>query len=194
MSSNVVPTISLCIAVLAAVSTWSETNDLTGNWILNEELTEELQPPIKKHRRAGGGIQGVLGGINVPTPGGGGAPAAGAASLKTPVVLDCGEMKLEKSGEKVTINCSNGLQREFNVGNLHGRRTKWNKTRLTESYSSTSRSVKHQIKLDRKGNLIATVTLQPSGGVAQKYVRAFNRKTEDSAEASVKEESEPNSS
>ena len=189
MSKNVTLAISVCIAMLIATAVWSESPDLTGTWVLDEELTKELQPPIKKHR-SGQGLRGFVGsgGILAPLPGGGGAsPNPGATGLKTPLVLDCGELTLDKSGNKITLSCSNGQERDFNVGKLHGRTTKWRKSRLTESYQSTSRSVKHLIKLDRNGNLIATVTIQPKGGRSQKYVRAFNRKQEAPEETSKSE-------
>ena len=196
MTKHFALTISTCLAVLVSTSAWSESRELTGTWTLDEELTKELQPPIKKNQRAGEGLRGFIGGggILTPLPGGGSSPAAGAAGLKTPLVLDCSELTLEKSADKITISCANGTEREFNVGKVHGRTTKWRKSRLTEFYRSTSRSVKHLIKLDRKGNMIATVTLQPKGGVSQKYVRAFNRKQEVSEETSKDEESATNSS
>lgn len=195
MTKKLALTISACLALLVSTSAWSQSPDLTGTWTLDEELTKELQPPIKKNRRAGG-LRGFVGagGILTPLPGGSSTPAAGAAGLKTPLILDCGELTLDKSEKKVTLSCVNGMQREFNVGNLHGRTTKWRKSRLTESYRSTSRSVRHLIKLDRKGNLIATVTIQPKGGISQKYVRAFNRKQEVSEETNDVEEPTPNSS
>lgn len=195
MTKNVALSISVCLAILFAATASSETPDLTGTWVLDEELTKELQPPIKKHRR-GQGVRGFVGsgGILTPLPGGGGSPRADAAGLKTPLVLECGELTLDKSEDKVTISCVNGLKRDFNAGKLHGRNTKLRKSRLTESYRSTSRSVQHLIKLDKKGNLIATVTIQPKGGVAQKYVRAFNRKQEVSEDTSQVEESASSSS
>lgn len=177
-----------CLALLVSMYTWAESGDLTGTWTIDVELTEKLQPPIKKNRGVAQGLRGLVagGGVIAPVPGGA-APAVGAAGLKTPVVLHCSELTLNKIESKITIECANGTRREFNVGNLHGRKTKWKKNRLTESYRSTSRSVRHQLKLDRKGNLIATVTIQPNRGVSQKYIRAFNRKTEDLPESSEAE-------
>ncbi|MCY3884015.1 MAG: hypothetical protein OXG24_03780 [Gammaproteobacteria bacterium] len=177
-----------CLALLVSMYTWAESNDLTGTWVIDVELTEELQPPIKKNRGVARGLRGFIagGGVIAPVPGGS-APAVGAAGLKTPVVLHCSELTLSKDESKITIECANGTEREFNVGNLHGRKTNWKKNRLTESYRSTSRSVRHQFKIDRKGNLIATITIQPKGGVSQKYVRAFNRKPEDHPESNESE-------
>lgn len=195
MTKNVALSVFVCLAILFAGTASSDTTDLTGTWVLDEELTKELQPPIKKHRR-GQGVRGFVGsgGILTPLPGGGGSPRAGAPGLKTPLVLECGELTLDKSVDKVTISCVNGLKRDFNAGKLHGRFTKLRKSRLTEAYQSTSRTVRHLIKLDKKGNLIATVTIQPKGGVAQKYVRAFNRKQEVSEDTSQLEESASSSS
>ncbi|MXW53977.1 MAG: hypothetical protein F4Z66_08370 [Gammaproteobacteria bacterium] len=196
MTKHLALTISTCLVVLMSTNAWSESPKLTGTWTLDEELTKELQPPIKKNRRAGQGLRGYIGGggILTPLPGGGSSPASGAAGLKVPLILDCSELTLEASEDKITVSCVNGMEREFNVGKVHGRTTKWKKTRLTEFYRSTSRSVRHLIKLDREGNMIATVTLQPKGGVSQKYVRAFNRKPAISEEASKDKEPTPNSS
>ena len=175
MRTRTVLQTSIAIALLLAISVLSDSPNLTGDWTYDEKLTEELQPPTKTTRGFGQRLGGYIGG-----PGGPGAPNPNAASLKQPVILSCEDLKLIKEAETITVTCSDGSHREFHVGNLHGRKTTWKRkgNQLTESYRSTSRSVKHQIKLDKDDNMIVTVTLKPKGGVSQKYVRAFNRVAE----------------
>ncbi len=164
----------ICLVSVLALPVLTDAPDLTGDWELDEELTKKLEPPVRTNREFGRGLRNMV----LPTPGGPGAQNPNAASLKQPLILDCVGLTLTKKDKTVEIECDNGTQREFHVGNRHGRRTIWRSKRLTESYRSTSRSVKHSIKLDRDDNMIVTVTIKPQGGIAQKHVRAFNRVTE----------------
>ena len=164
----------ICLACVLALPVLTDAPDLTGDWELDEELTKKLEPPVRTNRDFGRGLRNAV----LPVPGGPGAQNPNAASLKQPLVLDCVGLTLSKIDKTVEIECDNGSEREFHVGNRHGRRTTWRGKRLTESYRSTSRSVKHLFTLDRNDNMIVTVTIKPQGGVAQKHVRAFNRVTE----------------
>ena len=173
-----------CCAILLATSLVAEELDLTGEWTFNDELTEELRPEPKRNRGIGNGLGNVAGGVGrVLIPGGrGSSPDANAVALKHPVILDCVEFTLTKKSNEIEISCANGSHREFFVGKRHGRNTKWKSKLLTESYSSTSRRVRHEFRLDRDDNLVVTVKVQPKGGASQKYIRAFLRKTEDGSE------------
>ncbi len=163
--------LGICLVCLLSTPVLTGETGLKGKWELDEELTEKLEPPIRTNRGFGRGLRNAV----IPVPTGPGSQDPNAASLKQPLVLTCVGLTLSKQDETVEIACENGSQREFKVGNRHGRKTTWRNNRLTESYKSTSRRVKHSFKLDRNDNMIVTVTIKPDGGVSQKYVRAFNR-------------------
>ena len=160
----------------------ADESKILGLWVLNDELTEELKPKPRKSRSMGGfgGVTVAAGGIGIPLPGGGmGGPAAAAASLKFPTVLECEGFELGKKDDKVTLSCEDGSRRDFYIGNKHGRKTSLTSKTLRESYSSTSRTVKHAFKLDRDDNLIVTVRIKAKGGEEQVYVRAFSKEVKD---------------
>ena len=177
--------VSYSLALLTVVfaspifSDQDEESNLIGDWVLNEKLTEELRPPVRNPGVAGGFGRAVLGTVGIPLPGGSN-PAANSVGLRHPIMLECEQMSLTKEGDEVLIECANGTYREFQIGNEHGRRATWKSKRMTESYRSTSRTVRHDVKLEKSGNLIVTVTIKPKGGTSQKYVRAFDPKPEPS--------------
>lgn len=159
----------------------ADESKILGSWILNDELTAELKPKPRKSRSMGGfgGVSIAAGGIGIPLPGGVGGPAAAASSLKFPTVLDCEGFELSKEDDKVTLSCEDGSNRDFYIGKKHGRKTSLTSKTLRESYSSTSRTVKHAFKLDKNDNLIVTVRIKAKGGEEQVHVRAFSQEVED---------------
>lgn len=169
------------LIVFSFVSLQADESKILGSWLLNDELTAELKPKPRKSRSMGGfgGVSIAAGGIGIPMPGGVGGPAAAAASLKFPTVLECEEFELSKKDNKVTLSCEDGSRRDFYIGNKHGRKTSLTAKTLRESYSSTSRTVKHSFKLDRNDNLIVKVRIRAKGGEEQVYVRAFSKEVKD---------------
>ena len=155
--------------------------DITGSWVLNEELTEEMQPKVKGTKGVGGGFSGGFigaGGIMLPIPGtGGGGTAAAQRTLKLPIVLDCSELNLSKQSVKVNVSCNDENYREFFLDDRHGRKTKWRDRKFTESYKSTSRTVKHEFRWLRGDILKVTVSIRQRGNRSQEYVRVFDRKS-----------------
>ncbi len=150
-----------------------------GEWTFNETLTDKLQPKLKTTKASGRGFQGTLIG-GLPLPGSGRGVAEGPIStLKFPTLLECNQFTLEIEDKKIEFSCENGSSREFNVGKLHGRKTKLTKSKITEYYKSTSRSVRHNISVDKEGNLVVTVKIRPSGSTEQTFVRAFSRPAEE---------------
>lgn len=164
----------LCCAV-------AQSADLTGSWVLNQELTEEMQPKIKGTKGLGGGFSGGFigaGGVMLPIPGtGGGGSAAAQRTLKLPIVLDCTELTLNKQSVKVNVSCNNESYREFFLDDRHGRKTNWRDKKFTESYRSTSRTVKHEFRLIKGDHLKVTVSIRQKGNRSQEHVRVFERKS-----------------
>ena len=174
----------LSVALVVVPIATIQASEVLGEWVLNTTLTTELKPKPKKARGMGGFSGVAIGGIGVPLPGSQtGGPAAAAAGLKFPTVLDCKGMEITQEDEKITLSCDDGSTRDFYVGNKHGRKTVLRDKTLTERYSSTSRTVKHNFKVDSDGYLIVTVRIKAKGGQEQVHVRAFSKDTdEDSKE------------
>ena len=140
---------------------------------MNEEATKTLQNKVRRtnKRNLGDGpsIDVLVG------PSGGAGPSGPNSTLRFPIVLECEEISFQVDDEKIKASCETGVSREFLVGKLHGRITRFRSNVLTESYSSTSRSVKHDIRVDKEGNLVAKVRITPKNGDAQVYVRVYSR-------------------
>lgn len=186
--------VSLLIGFSITTTLYAKTDkSITGTWLVNEEATETLQNKVRKSSSMGRGLGTaatvVLG---VPSPGNSG-PSGPNSTLKFPVVLECEEISFEVEEESVKASCASGVTREFLLGKIHGRITRFRRNILTESYSSTSRSVKHDIRVDKDGNLIAKVKIRPKQGISQTYVRVYSRPPEtesetEEAESEVEEE------
>lgn len=186
MKKNLRATV-ICLSFLTGLSItttlYAKTDkSITGTWLVNEEATETLQNKVRKSSSMGSGLgtaaSVVLG---VPTPGNSG-PSGPNSTLKFPVVLECQEISFEVEEESVNASCASGVTREFLLGKIHGRVTRFRRNILTESYSSTSRSVKHDIRVDKDGNLVAKVKIKPKQGVSQTYVRVYSRPSETESE------------
>ncbi len=186
MKKNLRATV-ICLSLLTGLSIattlYAKTDkSITGTWLVNEEATETLQNKVRKSSSMGSGLgtaaSVVLG---VPTPGNSG-PSGPNSTLKFPVVLECQEISFEVEEESVKASCASGVTREFLLGKIHGRVTRFRRNVLTESYSSTSRSVKHDIRVDKDGNLVAKVKIKPKQGVSQTYVRVYSRPPEAESE------------
>lgn len=148
----------------------------TGKWVVNDEATDTLQSKVRRSNPSSrSGPSGVV--VGVPTPGGAG-PSGPNSTLKFPIVLECEEISFEIEDDTVKASCASGVSREFLIGNVHGRTTRFRRNVLTESYSSTSRLVRHDIRVDKEGNLVAKVKIKPKGGISQTYVRVYSRPSE----------------
>ena len=173
----------LCISALLGLSFTTTLyanvdKSITGTWIVNEEATETLQNRVRRSSTTGdalGTAATVV--LGIPRPANSG-PSGPNSTLKFPVVLECEEISFEVDEESVNASCASGVTREFLIGKIHGRVTRFRRDILTESYSSTSRSVKHDIRVDKDGNLVAKVKITPKNGVSQTYVLDYSRPPE----------------
>lgn len=182
----------LCLSFLIGLSitttSYAKTDkSITGTWLVNEEATETLQNKVRKSSSMGRGLgtaaSVVLG---IPSPGNSGLSGPNS-TLKFPVVLECEEISFEVEEEAVKASCASGVTREFLLGKIHGRVTRFRRNVLTESYSSTSRSVQHDIRVDKDGNLVAKVKIKPKQGDSQTYVRVYSRPPETESETETEE-------
>ncbi|MXW07225.1 MAG: hypothetical protein F4X56_07940 [Gammaproteobacteria bacterium] len=183
---------STLLGLSFATTTFANSDkSITGTWIVNEEATETLQNKVRRSSSTNPALGSGPTVLGIPSPGNSG-PSGPNSTLKFPEVLECEEISFEVDEEAVKASCASGVTREFLIGNIHGRITRFRRNILTESYSSTSRSVKHDIRVDKDGNLVAKVRIRPKNGVSQTYVRVYSRPpATDEEEIEVETEIDP---
>lgn len=152
-----------------------EPEGLLGDWVLNSELTHELQP-----KQSGGGTSGgfgsptiSVGGVGIPLPGGSRAAPSGGA--RDPRVLRCDAMTVTLIDENVHFTYQGVGEETMKPGNDQGRRTTWRRDALTQKYTTTSRTVRKSYELDKDGRLIVKVKISPKGAKSATLVRVFER-------------------
>ncbi|MYD43397.1 MAG: hypothetical protein F4W90_05850 [Gammaproteobacteria bacterium] len=162
----------------------ADAKGLLGDWQLNRELTEKRQPKQPKAKMSNTGFVSAVavGGVLLPTPGGGSAPVSGTTNL--PKVLGCVEMSLRRVGQKVVMACPQLAQeRSFAIGKHHGRTVKFSKRKLTEKYSTTSRLIKHQFLVERSDRLEVKVQVKPKRAKMRTFILVFDRASPTNASA-----------
>ena len=166
---------ALCVAASSAALAKGEPTDLLGDWVLNSELTHELQP--KQSGGGGGGFGSPtisIGGVGVPVPGGS-SSTAGSGSARDPRVLRCDAMTVSMAEENVHFVYNGSGEETMKPGNDHGRKTSWSRNKLTQNYSTNVRKVKKTYELDDEGRLIVKVKINPKGAKSATHVRVFER-------------------
>ena len=157
-------------ALAADPPTW-----LLGDWVLNSEKTHELQPEQASGVDTGGfGMPSIsVGGVGIPLPGG--SSAGGGTGARDPRVLRCEAMNVAMAGENVHFSYQGVGEESMKPGNDQGRKTSWGGTRLTQKYTTTSRTVSKTYQLDDDGMLIVRVKINPKGSKSATHVRVFER-------------------
>ena len=148
---------------------------LLGDWVLNSEKTHELQPKQSSGVDSGSfGMPSIsVGGVGIPLPGG--SSAAGSGGGRDPRVLRCEAMNVAMEGEKVHFSYHGVGEESMQPGNDQGRKTSWRGTRLTQKYTTTSRSVSKTYQLDDDGMLLVRVKINPKGSKSATHIRVFER-------------------
>lgn len=149
---------------------------LLGSWVLNSEKTQALTP--KQKGGGGGGGFGTptisVGGVGIPLPGGGGA-APGGGGAQDPRVLRCDAMTVSLNGENIRFEYRGSGEETMVPGNDQGRKTRWTRSRLTQSYTTTIRTVTKTYELEDDGTLVVKVKINPKGAKGATHVRVFER-------------------
>jgi hypothetical protein len=78
-------------------------------------------------------------------------------------------------GENVHFAYRGAGEETMKPGNDQGRKTSWNRSRLTQKYKTNIRSVRKSYELDGDGRLIVKVTINPKGAKSATHVRVFDR-------------------
>lgn len=164
----------LLLALFPAALAAREPSALLGDWVLNSELTHEMQP---KQKSGGGGGFGTptisVGGVGIPLPGG--SSNAGGGGARDPDVLRCDALTVTMDGPNVHFAYRGAGEESMKPGNDQGRKTSWSSDRLTQKYKTNIRSVRKTYELDRDGRLIVKVNINPKGSKSATHVRVFER-------------------
>lgn len=150
---------------------------LLGDWQLNNELTAAAQ--VKKKNSSSGGFGGMstsvsVGGIPLPGSSGSAQPGPGGTT-KDPEVLRCREMQISSEGEDLLFDFIGVGKERVIRGNNQGRVTKWNRSKLTSRYETTSRKVERIYQLQKDGTLMVTVKIKPRQAARITQKRVFQR-------------------
>ena len=165
---------TLALLTSPAALAKGEPTALLGDWVLNSELTHELQPQQSAGGGGGFGSPSIsVGGVGVPLPGG--SSAANSGNARDPRVLRCDAMTVTMAAENVHFAYNGSGEETMKPGNDHGRKTTWNKTSLTQKYSTNDRKVRKTYELDDDGRLNLKVKISPKGAKSATHVRVFER-------------------
>jgi len=150
---------------------------LLGTWQLNNELTAAAQ--VKKKDSSFGGFGNVsssvsVGGVALPGPAGSSQTGPGG-SVKDPEVLRCREMQISSEGEDLLFNFVGVGKERVKRGNNQGRVSKWNRSKLTSRYETTSRKVERIYQLQEDGTVMVTVKIKPRKAARIIQKRVFQR-------------------
>ncbi len=156
---------------------------LTGTWIINHELTEEVAPDYNDS----GLFDGLGGGrvsvsvMGVPVPRNEPAQRTSIGSPRDPDVLSCLEMILQEQGDRMVATYQEVGEEEFIRGEFRGRTSRWSRKSLVQDYKTTERKVSKNYEIRSDGRLLVTVVVKPKKDKKRVYKRVFERATGKSA-------------
>lgn len=171
--------ITICMSLLlagAAAAGHGATAPLAGEWILNHELSREVQPDGPEqsgllNRLPNASIS--VGGMPLPSVGGGRPPPV-PGNPRDPKVLRSTELRIEPAGEALRLDFGAAGSDTLQRGNDQGLVSRWSKRKLTSRYETTSRKVSQTYEVRRDGRLLVTVRLKPNQGPAVVHKRVFD--------------------
>jgi hypothetical protein len=160
----------------AAAAAYGAAAPLTGNWVLNHELSREIQPDGPQQSSLLNRLPNAsvsVGGMPLPGVGSGRLPPV-AGNARDPKVLRCTELRIEPAGDALHLNYGTAGSDTLQRGNDQGLVSRWNKRKLTSRYETTSRKVSQTYEVRRDGRLLVTVRLNPNQGPAVVHKRVFD--------------------
>jgi hypothetical protein len=176
MNTPALPVLVLTTLLLCAASALAKPPKLEGRWVLNEDLTREVQPDNQPR-------SSVFDKLPRPTISVGGMPLPGAGRDAVPVptgssadpkVLRSTELTIAPEGDRLTLRYPQGSD-IFKRGNDQGMVSRWSDSKLTTGYETLSRKVSQTYEVRRDGRLLVTVKLDPNEGRTMVHKRVFER-------------------
>lgn len=172
--------IGILCAALLTTSDHSHATELVGQWELDAERTEAIQPeqPQQKQWLKGQNISTNVsyGGQRLPTI----RRKIGAMSSlseRDPEVLRCKELVISNKGDDLLFTYVDVGSEVRSKGRKRGFNTAWSKKKLTDSYKTTTRKVSHTFAIQDDNSLLVTVLIKPNKGPKRIYKQVFNRKS-----------------
>jgi hypothetical protein len=149
---------------------------LVGHWRLNHELTEEVQPDAPRQRDVPGNLPRPsvsVGGVPLPTPGGGQPPPV-AGNPRDPKVLHSTTLTIRPVGDDLELTYAGAQSDRLKRGDDQGLISRWSDRKLTSRYATTSRKVSQVYEVRSDGRLLVTVKLNPNDGPTLVHKRVFD--------------------
>lgn len=152
---------------------------ITGTWVINHALTEEIAPDFDK----GSLFDGLGGGqvsvsvMGMPVPRNEPAQRTSIGSPRDPDVLSCLEMILQEKGGRMVATYQEVGEEEFIRGEFRGRTSNWSHKSLVQNYKTTERKVSKTYEIRSDGRMLVTVVVKPKKDKKRVYKRVFERPT-----------------
>ena len=84
-------------------------------------------------------------------------------------------MTVSASEDELRFQYHGAGEETMRSGNDQGRKTSWNRRKLTQKYTTTSRTVTKTYELEEDGSLTVKVSIRPKGSQSATQVRVFER-------------------
>ena len=170
--------VALLLLTLALPGHADKPPSFLGDWVINQELTAELAPKLNEPKGlptlGGGRAQVSVMGIPIPT-GGRARRSSNGPRAQDPGVLACNEMRIETEADQILMTYKGVGSEKLKSGEYRGRKTKWTRNNLVQTYKTTERKVTKKWEMRKDGRLLVTVTLNPKGDKKRKFKRVFDR-------------------
>lgn len=134
-----------------------------GNWIVNQEETEALREPYKdnsKKKRSKFKPHVSVGGL--PMPGSNRQKAMSRLAAQSPMVLRSSKMTITFEGDQINVRYPNIGHEILHKGEFRGRKTKWSRKQIKQTYRTTERRVTKTWSINKQGRLLVIVKIKPN--------------------------------
>lgn len=175
---------TLCWALACCGLAWAspaigKTPKLVGNWTVNIELSQAVQPKnanARWYEGLGGNFSTSVSVGGIPLPVGGNDPQPeGGGGIPNPDMLRCQSFTIEITGDDMLLTYAEVGTERLRQGHYRGRRNKWTSTHLSTDYESTSRKVTRTLEIQKDGRLLMSVKINPKKGKTRRFKRVFDR-------------------
>ena len=134
-----------------------------GGWTKNDVETKALKEPYKdKSRKKSSRFRMSSSVSGLPLPGSRSQRAMSQLTAQSPMVLRSTEMVIKITDDQVLIEYLGLGQEILYKGDYRGRKSKWSRKKITQSYKTTERKVSKNWSVREDGRLIVTVKITPN--------------------------------
>lgn len=178
MTTRLLLLLLLCCAGPAYSTGAAADTKLIGRWVLDQERTAAIQPeqPQENNWLKNQNISTNVsyGRMRLPKLRNKIGPVDSRAA-PDPDILRCKEMLIEPDKDALRFTYVDVGSEVRKQGTYRGAKIRWNNTKLTESYKSTTRKVTHKFEIQDDNKLLVTVKINPDKGATRTYLQVFDR-------------------